>query len=89
MNSKATKDFWREYEKLPDSVKDLAKKSYELFKNNQSHPSLQFKKVNNDPQVYSVRITLYYRALGVKDNDTIIWFWIGNHGDYDKLVNSL
>ena len=89
MNSKATSDFWREYEKLPDSVKDLAKKAYQFFKDYPSHPGLQFKKVNDDPEVYSVRVSLYYRSLGVKEGDTIIWFWIGNHDSYDKLIKSL
>ena len=89
MISKATSDFWKEYEKLPVAVKDLAKKSFELFKQNPAHPGLQYKKVNNDPLVYSVRVSLSYRSLGVKDGDTIIWFWIGDHDSYDKLIRSL
>jgi hypothetical protein len=27
-----------------------------------------------------------YRALGVRRDDTIVWFWIGSHADYDKLL---
>lgn len=88
MNSKATPDFWKEYEKLPDPIKDLAKKSYSLFKDNPAHPGLQFKKVNDEPQVYSVRVSLYYRSLGVKDGDTVIWFWIGDHDSYNKMIKS-
>jgi hypothetical protein len=36
--------------------------------------------------VWSVRITLGYRALGIVDGDTITWFWIGNHQDYERRL---
>ena len=89
MISKATQDFWKEYNALSNSLKKLSKKAYQLFKDNPSHPSLQFKKVNSDPDVYSVRITVHYRALCVKQDDTFIWFWIGNHDAYQRMINSL
>ena len=89
MISKTTSDFWKAYYALPIASQNLAKKAYELFQSNPLHPSLQFKKVNNEPTVYSVRISLSYRALGVKDGDTIIWFWVGNHDSYDRLISGL
>jgi hypothetical protein len=30
-----------------------------------------------------------YRALGLLEDDTIIWFWIGSHADYDDLISRL
>ncbi|HEY7390807.1 MAG TPA: hypothetical protein VH640_19990 [Bryobacteraceae bacterium] len=36
--------------------------------------------------VYSARIGLDYRALAVMRKDRIVWYWIGNHADYDRLV---
>jgi hypothetical protein len=51
-----------------------------------SHPSLRFKLVHPTRPIYSVRIGLGYRALGVRDADTIVWFWIGSHDDYDRLL---
>jgi hypothetical protein len=33
-----------------------------------------------------VRITIDYRALGIRDGDEIMWFWIGSHADYDALI---
>jgi hypothetical protein len=33
-----------------------------------------------------VRIGLAYRALGVRDGEEIIWFWIGSHAHYDRLL---
>jgi hypothetical protein len=35
----------------------------------------------------AVRITLGYRALGIFDNDTVMWFWIGGHDEYDKFFS--
>jgi hypothetical protein len=88
MISKATKDFWKEYGKLPDSIQQLARKSFKLFQTDPSHPSLHFKKVHEDPIVFSARVSIQYRALGVRQDDFIIWFWIGNHDQYQKLINS-
>ena len=89
MISRATKDFWKGYDELPKPIKDLANKAYKLFQEDPSHPSLHFKKVTDNPIVYSVRISIHYRALGVKEDDTIIWFWIGNHTQYEKQIASL
>jgi hypothetical protein len=36
-----------------------------------------------------VRIGLAYRALGVRDGDDVVWFWIGSHADYDQLLREL
>jgi len=68
---------------------DAAQKAYRLFRENPKHPSLQFKKVHEREPVYSVRVTIAYRAVGLLDNDTITWFWIGSHADYDRLLKSL
>ena len=27
-----------------------------------------------------------YHALAVVDGDTVIWFWIGPHNEYDRLI---
>jgi hypothetical protein len=50
------------------------------------HPSLRFKKVNQLENVYSVRIGLGYRALGILKGSVVTWFWIGSHADYDRLI---
>ncbi|MFO8099522.1 MAG: hypothetical protein R6T83_07870 [Salinibacter sp.] len=42
-----------------------------------------------DRPIYSVRITQDYRAVGVQKEESIIWFWIGSHEDYDRLLDRL
>jgi hypothetical protein len=82
-----TDDFLDCFGKLPHEVQQQARKNYRLWKQNSGHPSLQFKRVSDQEPLYSVRIGLGWRALGLRENDAIAWFWIGSHADYDKLVS--
>ena len=74
------------YADLPREVQLQSRRAYQLFRRNPSHPGLNFKKVDEENNIYSARIGLGYRALGQLDGSEIVWFWIGPHGDYDKLV---
>jgi len=72
---------------LPDNIQNQARKTYKLFIDNPNHPSLRFRQVHPTKEIYSVRITADFRALGVRNKDEMIWFWIGSHSDYDKLLD--
>lgn len=88
MQSKVTQAFWKCYIALPKHIRELAAYNYQTyFKNNPHHPSLQFKQLQGLKDVYSVRVGIGYRALGKYDSttDCITWFWIGSHGDYNKI----
>lgn len=90
MKSELTDDFVKCFAKLPEIVKQTARKNYKLWKQNPTHPSLEFKKLDTKETVYSVRVGIGWRAVGVlKKPDTIVWFWIGSHGEYDKLLKRL
>lgn len=89
MNYETTQDFWDIFQKLPPSVRKQAQKIYRLWIENPQHPSLHFKKVNeSQPFLYSIRINNKFRALAVQHNDTFVWFWIGTHTAYDRLIES-
>jgi hypothetical protein len=45
VTSKASSDFWSCFDALPPPVQRLARKQYHLFRQNPSHPSLQFKEI--------------------------------------------
>ena len=85
MISRTTASFRRAFDQLPQQVQRRARESYRLFQNNPSHPGLRFKPVHLTRPIYSVRITLGYRAI--REGDEIIWFWIGSHGDYELLIS--
>jgi len=79
----ASAKFWDSYEKLPKDIKELANKNFELLKADPKHPSLHFKQIG---KLWSVRIGKHYRALGLNKPDGIVWFWVGSHTDYDRLI---
>ena len=89
MKSRTTSRFWDAYADLPERIKRRARKAYELFEQNPRHPSLRFKKVHGSRPIYSVRITRDYRAVGIQKDESVIWFWIGSHEDYDLLLAQL
>ena len=89
MRSRTTTRFRRAFSVLPERVQRQARQAYGIFQQNQHHPSLRFKQVHPTMPIYSVRISLDYRALGVRAGEDIVWFWIGSHADYDKVISQL
>lgn len=86
MKSHLTKEFIKLFNNLPNNVKILAKKNYSIWKSNPYHKSLNFKETEFGTNIYSIRIGIGWRALGVLKDDRMIWFWIGSHSDYDKII---
>jgi len=79
--------FWDHYDDLPEHIQELADRKFELLKSNPRHPSLRLKKIGNRKQLWSVRVELHYRALGREKPAGIVWFWIGTHAEYDRLLS--
>lgn len=86
MKSHTTKAFWKYYWALPPEVRLRAQQAYKLWRDNPAHPGLFFKRVKENQPIYSVRIGLGHRALGLLKADTVTWFWIGTHDEYDDLI---
>jgi hypothetical protein len=86
IESRTTRQFWRLFFDLPFDVQREAKRAYRLFQTNPAHPGLQFKKLEREDQIYSARIGLDYRALAVMKKGRVVWYWIGSHSEYDRLV---
>jgi hypothetical protein len=84
MNHFTTPDFWQHYNDLPDNVRKLADKNYELLRNSPVHPSLRFRELHDG--LWSVRVGMHYRALAFLEEDGYHWFWIGPHSEYDRLI---
>jgi hypothetical protein len=80
----ASPQFWELYQNLPSQIQELADKNFNLLKQDPNHPSLHLKKVGD---FWSVRIGIKYRALAVQVEEGLIWSWIGNHADYDRMIN--
>jgi len=89
MNSKTTERFWKCYAELPLSVRKSTKEIYKQFLKDPYYPSLHFKQIHSTRPIFSVRITKNYRAIGVVQENDIIWFWIGSHAEYNRLIKQL
>ena len=79
----ASPAFWTAYNALPEDIRKLADQAFARLKTDPSHPALHFKKVG---RFRSARVGLHYRALAVEAADGFIWFWVGTHAEYDRLI---
>jgi hypothetical protein len=80
---RASPKFWQFYNTLPSEIQKLADENYQLLKQDSSHPSLHFKKVG---KFWSVRVGIHHRALAVEEGADVVWFWIGRHDEYERLI---
>jgi hypothetical protein len=80
---RASPHFWKHYRDLPPEIQRLADDNFKLLKSDPRHPSLHFKRVG---RFRSARVGLHYRAIAVEDGQDLLWFWIGHHAEYDRLL---
>jgi Txe/YoeB family toxin of Txe-Axe toxin-antitoxin module len=85
VKSQTRPSFWRAYANLDTTVRQAARRAYQLFEQDPGHPSLRFKKLGGYDHIWSVRINEQYRAVGERKGDTIVWSWIGTHNEFDNL----
>jgi hypothetical protein len=86
VNSSALPAFWKCFNKLPPKVQQTARKNFELWKQSPSLKSLGFKRIKDD--LWSVRAGSGFRALATFDDGTYLWFWIGVHDEYERLIRN-
>jgi mRNA-degrading endonuclease RelE of RelBE toxin-antitoxin system len=82
--------FRRAFAKLPRDIQQRARAAYRRFQEDPSHPGLQFKRLHATLPLWSVRVNDSYRAVGIRsDEEVIVWFFIGTHAEYERLLASL
>jgi hypothetical protein len=64
-------------------VRELADAAYALLKRDGRHPSLHLKKVG---RFWSARVGGHHRVLALQEGEDLVWFWIGRHDEYDRLI---
>ena len=87
MKSRLTEDFIARFSRLPSLIRKQARNGYRRWKADPNHPGLVFKRIHAREPIYSVRIGLGWRAVGLMEGDSMTWFWIGSHAEYDKLIS--
>jgi hypothetical protein len=89
VNSFLTPQFLTLYGALPEPVRQQARQAYALFQQDPHHPSLRFRRVHPTRPIFSARVGIDYRVVGIRDGNDISWFWIGSHAEYDRLLKQL
>ncbi len=98
MESRTTREFWKQLKSLPAEIQKAAEVAYDKFRSNPSHPSLHLERLRCDPRAWSVWVTRDVRAValrvqrqaaedkakGSSAEESWLWFWIGHHVDFDK-----
>jgi hypothetical protein len=87
--SHTTDKFRKAFRNLPAPVQSKARKAFHLWRQDPGNPLLHYKQVHRSKPVYSIRIGLGWRAVGLKAENQMIWFWVGSHSNYDKLIKQL
>jgi hypothetical protein len=86
MRSRTTVKFRKTFNRLPAEVQLQAKQAFQTWKRNPRHPSLHFKQIHQSLPVFSVRIGIHWRAVGIQSGEEIVWYWIGSHNDYGNIL---
>jgi hypothetical protein len=84
LKSFRTDKFKAKFRALPPVAREAARKAYHLWLTDPRHPSLHFKPIRGD--IWSVRVTLNYRAIGFLRGGNIYWHWIGPHDEYERII---
>lgn len=86
MKHSKAREFHKFFDALPKAIQAKANRQFQMLKKDHRHPSMHFKKVAGEGIRWSVRVDANYRALGYELESEIVWYWIGTHSDFDKLL---
>ena len=81
----AAHSFWEHFRALSPELRRLAVKNYRLLRRDPRHGSLQFKRVG---RYWSARVSSAHRALAVPVEGGFLWFWVGDHATYERIIKA-
>jgi len=81
--------YWTKFDDLPQEIRKLAEENYHLWKENSRNPGLRFKKIHQTQPIFSFRVGMRHRTVGVETDDgKIVWFWVGSFETFEKSINA-
>jgi hypothetical protein len=90
VKSRTAPEFRQRIASLPPEIRAHARAAYRLFQANPRHASLHFKRIHGSNRLVSARVGRTYRAVGIlAASDEVVWFWIGPHDEYEKVLKAL
>lgn len=79
-------EFWKYYGRLDESTRQQAREAFKLFRENPDHPGLNFERMRANRDLCTARVNRSVRAGGVIRGDTVTWFFIGAHAEWDAMI---
>ena len=90
MKSHIDPEFRKRFAALPPEIRAQARAAFRQFQANPRHPGLHFKRTKGSSHLVAARVGRVYRALGtLTASDEVVWFWIGPHDEYEKVLKSM
>ena len=67
----------------------LAEENYHSWKENPWNPGLRFKQIYQSLPIFSFRVGMRHRTVGVETGDgKIVWFWVGSFETFRQAVGA-
>lgn len=83
------RSYWGSFDELPEDIRKLAEKNYKLWKENHSAPGLRFKKIHKDLPIFSFRVGMRHRTVGVETPEgKVVWFWVGSFETFEETIKA-
>ncbi|MFC1673121.1 hypothetical protein ACFL12_03105, partial [Pseudomonadota bacterium] len=81
--------YWEQFDDLPDDVRKMAESTYKQWKDNPKNPGLRFKKIHVELPVFSFRVGMKHRTVGVEAPDgKVVWFWVGSFDTFQAAIDA-
>ena len=79
--------YWAQFDDLPEDIRKLAEENYHSWKENPRNPGLRFKQIHGKLPIFSFRVGMRHRTVGVQSSDDrIVWFWMGSFEHFRELI---
>jgi mRNA-degrading endonuclease RelE of RelBE toxin-antitoxin system len=92
MTNKRTRQYKKLLAALPKEIQEAATEAYKIFKKDPNSPMFMAKEPkytrtsNLKPNSIILRLNDNYRIVYAIDGEDRVFYFIGNHSDYNKLV---
>jgi hypothetical protein len=70
-------------------VQKQAHQAYSMWLRDPWHPNLQFKQIHPTLPIFSARVGSDWRAVCRRSGNAAIWYFIGSHADYERLIATM
>ena len=79
--------YWKSFDDLPEDLRKLAEKNFQLWKENTLNPGLRFKQIHKTLPIFSFRVGMKHRTVGTETSDgKIVWFWVGSFETFTHSI---